>query len=269
MSGSTEATIGAATGSSAPARSATRPPAADPRVADLVKAGKIRLALFLPQYTKDPITGELQGLGMGFIAIEVARALAARLGVAMLVIENPTPPKAVECLKTGASDVAFLGIEPSRAAQVDFSPPVVQFDYTFLVPAGSSIRSASDADRPGIRIAVVQNHASTMALGRKLKDAKLVGEELPDAAFDLLHAETADAFAAPRAQLLDYSIKLPGSRVLDDSYGINNVGIAVTKGEFWTPRLYQRIHRGGQGIGPHCAHHRARRLARISRAALR
>ena len=35
--------------------------AADPRVADLVRAGKLRVALFLPQYTKDPVTGELRG----------------------------------------------------------------------------------------------------------------------------------------------------------------------------------------------------------------
>src|SRR6516225_9017687 len=35
--------------------------ASDPRVADLVRAGKVRVALYLPQYTKDPATGELRG----------------------------------------------------------------------------------------------------------------------------------------------------------------------------------------------------------------
>jgi hypothetical protein len=32
-------------------------------------------------------------------------------------------------------------------------------DYTFLVPAGSSIQHVADADRLGIRIAVVRDHA--------------------------------------------------------------------------------------------------------------
>src|SRR5271154_2569812 len=95
----------------------------DPRVTDLVQSGKIRTALFLPQYTKDAATGELRGLGTGFVAIEIARALAARLGVAMAVIEHPTPPKAAESLATGACDIAFLGIEPSRAAGPRPSPP--------------------------------------------------------------------------------------------------------------------------------------------------
>jgi polar amino acid transport system substrate-binding protein len=204
---------------------------ADPRVADLVQSGKIRAALFLPQYTKDPVTGELRGLGMGYVAIELLRALAARLGIEMHVIENPTPPKAVECLKTNACDVAFLGIEPARAAEVDFSPPVVAFDYTYLVPMGSAIRSVADIDRSAVRIAMVSNHASSLALIRTVKRAKLVGAEMPDTAFEMLRAGHADAFAAPREQLLDYSAKLPGSRVLEDSYGINLVGMAVPKGE--------------------------------------
>ena len=113
------------------------------------------------------------------------------------MIEHPTPAKAVECLKTSAGDVAFMGIEPSRAAELDFSPPAFQFDYTYLVPAGSSIHSAADADRPGLRIAVAHNHASSLALSRMVKHAELIGAELPDTAFDLLRAGNADAFALP------------------------------------------------------------------------
>lgn len=205
-------------------------PATDPRAADLVQAGKIRAALFLPQYAKDPATGELRGLGMGFVALELTRAIATRLDVEMIVIENPTPPKAVECIKTGAGDIGFLGIEPSRAAQIDFSPPVVQFDFSVLLPGGASIHSIADIDRPGIRIAVVRNHASTMALGHIVKHAELIGSDLPDDAFGLLRAGSVDALAAPRDQLIEWSAQLPDSRVIEQGYGTNSVGIAVTKG---------------------------------------
>jgi polar amino acid transport system substrate-binding protein len=205
--------------------------AADPRVADLVQAGKIRLAVFLPQYNKDPATGEIRGVGTGFVAAELVRALAARIGIAMQVDGYPTPSKAVECLKARECDVAFMGIEPSRAGEVDFTPPVVQFDYTFLVPAGSPIRSANDADQPGIRIAVVRNHASTLTLTRLAKHAELVGADVPDAAFDLLRSGAVHVFAAPREPLMDFAATLPGSRVLKDAYGVNNIGVAITKGE--------------------------------------
>jgi polar amino acid transport system substrate-binding protein len=53
---------------------------------------------------------------------------------------------------------------------------------------------------------------------------------LPDAAFELFTAGQVDAFALPRDHLLEYSGKLPGSRVLTDSYGVNRVAMAVPKG---------------------------------------
>jgi polar amino acid transport system substrate-binding protein len=204
---------------------------ADPRVADLAQAGNIRVAIFLPQYTRDSATGALRGIGMGFVAMEMGRALAGRLGVELVLVENPTPVTAAQALKSGACDLACLGIDPVRTAELDFSPAVVQFDYTLLVPAGSTIRSFADADRAGRRIAVVLNHASTFALKRTAKHAELVGTELPDAAFDLLREGSVEAFAAPREQLLDYSDRLPGSRVLELGYGINNAGFAIRKGQ--------------------------------------
>jgi ABC-type amino acid transport substrate-binding protein len=204
--------------------------AADPRIADLVQAGQIRLAIFLPQFNKDPATGEIRGVGTGFVATELARALAARVGVELQILGYPTPLKAVEGLKARECDLALMGIEPSRVGEVDFTPAVVQFDYTFLVPAGAGIASVKDADRPGIRIAVVRNHASTMTLTRMVKHAELVGADLPDEAFDLLRSGKTQLFAAPREVLMEYAATLPGSRVMEDAYGVNNIGVAITKG---------------------------------------
>src|SRR5262249_61773438 len=126
------------------------------------KPGKFLVVLFHPQHAKDSTTCELRGIGTGAVAIDIAHALATRMGVAIELVGYPTPPAAVECLKNAACDLAFMGIEPSRLGEVDFSPAVVEFDYTYLVPADSTIRSAPDTDRPGIRVAVVNKHASTL-----------------------------------------------------------------------------------------------------------
>ncbi len=106
---------------------------ADPRIADLAQDGEIRLGMFLPQYAKDTTTGEPRGVGPGVVMLEIARALAARLGVKLSIVELPTPRSALDCIKDGGCEFAFLGIEPSRAAEVDFTPAVFQFDYSFLV----------------------------------------------------------------------------------------------------------------------------------------
>lgn len=204
----------------------------DPRIADLVRAGKVRAALFLPQYTTDPISGQLRGAAGGIVMIALARAFASRLGVELLLVGHPTPLKATECLKTDACDVALgMGIDPTRETEVDFSPPFMELDFTYLVQSGSSIRSVADADRPGVRIAAVRNHASTLALSRILKHAELVYADTPDATFDLLRAGHADALAQARPVLMDYSMQLPGSRVLQERYGAYLLAMALRKGK--------------------------------------
>jgi polar amino acid transport system substrate-binding protein len=196
----------------------------DPRIEDLVRAGKVRIAVFPPEYTKDPSTGELRGW-----AVDLARALAARIGIENKLIEYPSPQPVLDDVKSGALDVAFLTMDPSWRTQVDFSPPLIQFDYTYLIPPNSPIRGIVDADQSGVRIAVVRNHASTLALSRILKNAELVSAEIPDAAFDLLRTGGADAFASVRPNLVTCLSKLPGSRVLDDRYGSNVLCMVVPK----------------------------------------
>jgi polar amino acid transport system substrate-binding protein len=133
-------------------------------------------------------------------------------------------------LQDGACDVAFLGIEPSRVAVVDFSPALFQFDYSLLVPVGSTIGSLEDTDQAGRRIGLVDGHASALALRRIVKQAELIGVELPESAFDLLRDQIVDALAFPRDQLIAFAERLPGARVLAKGYGVNRVGMAVAKG---------------------------------------
>ena len=200
---------------------------ADQRVADLVRAGKIRIGVFPSfQYSKDLVTGEQRG-----IAIGIARAVAARLGLSeVMTVEYPTPPQVIECIKTGGCDVGFMLIDPTRATEVDFTPPFVRSDYTYLLPANSPMRAAADVDRPGIRIAAVRGHASTAALVRVIKQANPVYADTYESAIDLLRSGNADAFASIREMVLRYAPQLSGSRVLEDSYQSNLAGIAVPKG---------------------------------------
>ena len=204
-------------------------PVPDPRVADLVQARKIRVGMHSVMYTKDPQTGEFKAASTGIILLDIARALGARIGVEVVPVGYPTIPEMLTCITAGACDMGFMGPDPSRGG-VDFSPPILQLDYTFLVPAGSSIQRIADADRPGVRIAVVRDHASTLTLSRAFKHAQLIYAPTPEPTFELLRTGQVDAFASIRAVLVAYSLKLPGSRVLEDRYGANLLGMVVPKG---------------------------------------
>ncbi len=201
---------------------------ADPRVADLLRAGKVRVGVGVvaPHWAvKDAATGELRGL-----AIDLARAFAARLGLELVLVAYPSPPSILEGLKSDAWDVGFLAIDPSRAAVVDFSHPYLQIDATYLVPAGSSIRNVSDADRSGIRIAVTRKSVEEIILSRMLKRAELRAVETISAGLELVRAGNADVLAAPRPALLQSSVRIPDSRVLEDRFHAALAAMAVPKG---------------------------------------
>jgi len=202
---------------------------ADPRVADLIRVGKLRagIGVVAPHWAvKDPQTGELRG-----VAVDIARALARRIGIELVAVEYPSPPAVLGGLKDSAWDVGFLATDPSRAAVVDFSPPYLQIDATYLVPDGSSIRNVADADQPGVRIAVTRKSVEEIVLSRSLKHAELRGVDTISAGFDLLRAGNADVLAAPRPALQALSARLPGSHVLEDRFHAAFGAMAVPKGQ--------------------------------------
>jgi polar amino acid transport system substrate-binding protein len=155
--------------------------------------------------------------------------LTTKIGVDFQLIGYSTPPGAMNALKAAECDIGFFGIDPSRATEIDFSPPLVQADFTYLVPTGSPIRRSEDVDRPDVTVAVVRNHSSTNALSRTLKQAKLIFGETPEETLDLLRNERADAMASVRTALLEFSFHLPGSHVLEDGYGELRLAIAMPK----------------------------------------
>ena len=163
--------------------------------------------------------------------VETARAYAAQVGVPLVIVEHATPPQAIACLKAGSCDQLFLPLD-ARAAEIgDFSNPVFQFDYTLMAPAGSPIAKVADADRRGIRIAAVRNHASTNELVHQMKEAEFVYAETPEQTFALVRDGQADVMASTRLVLLEFSAKLAGARVLADRYGANINRMVVPKGK--------------------------------------
>jgi polar amino acid transport system substrate-binding protein len=198
----------------------------DPRITDIARSGALRLALFPSFFYREDPSGEPHGVG-----IEIARALADRIGVALQATEYPSPPKVVEALAAGAADVALLGIDPVRGREVDFSPPLLVAEFTYLVPENSAAQTIADADRPCVRIALVRHHAMDTALRGKLSHAQPVYAETPDAAFEMFRQSHAEVLAGIRPGLLMYAGKMPGTRVLDDQYGRNVIALAVKKGE--------------------------------------
>jgi len=196
---------------------------------ELTPTGKLRVGLILSNQvlvSKDPATGELRG-----VTVSLGKALAARLGVPFDPVGYANPAALVRSFGTNAWDIAFLAYDPERARDVDFSPPYMEVDNSYLVPANSKVQSVETADRPGVKIAVPERSAPDLFLSRTLKSAQIL--RVPggiDAALDVLGSGRADAYAENAHMLTGYAEKFPGSRVLEGRYTVIRHAIATPKG---------------------------------------
>jgi polar amino acid transport system substrate-binding protein len=149
------------------------------------------------------------------IAPDLARELARRLGLPIEYVKFDAAGKLADAVKAGTWDVAFLGAEPTRANEIAFSAAYLEIPVTFLVPAGSPIRSIADVDREGVRVSVSEKSAYDLYLTRTLKRAKLVRAPGIDASYDCFIAQKLEALAGLKPRLVQDAAKLAGSRILD------------------------------------------------------
>jgi polar amino acid transport system substrate-binding protein len=174
---------------------------------------------------KDPVTGESRG-----VAIDLTRELGRRLGVPVELVAYQSIGTMVDGAKAGAWDIAFLGSDPARAAEIAFTAAYVELEATYLVRAGSPLRAAADADREGVRVAAPARANYELFLSRSLTRAQLVRTQDAAAAFDLLASGEVEALAGLTQALVGLNAKLPGSRLLDGRFMAVQQSIGTPKG---------------------------------------
>ena len=163
----------------------------------------------------------------------IARTLAERLHLPLDLIPFNSAGNVFDALDKGQWDLAFLAVEPERATKIDFSPPYVFIDGTYLVRNSSAYQGVADLDRPGAKIVVGRGAAYDLFLSRTLKQAELVrAPTSPDAISLFLNDKTGtlDAAAGVRQALVDASRGRSDVRVLADRYARIDQAIAVPQG---------------------------------------
>jgi len=135
-------------------------------IAQLAPSGELRAAInmsnFLLVTGKTP-TGDPDG-----VSPDMARAVASELGVPLSLIQYESPGKVADASVRDEWDIGNIGAEPQRAQTIAFSAAYCEIEATYLVPAGSTIQSIHDVDKPGVRIAVAGRAAYGLWLGKNL-----------------------------------------------------------------------------------------------------
>lgn len=165
------------------------------------------------------------------VSADLATELAKRLGVPLEFITFTAAGKAFEAAKENKVDILFIAIDPSRA-DVEFSPPYVLIEGTYMVRETSPLKSVDDVDRPGIRVAVGLASAYDPYLTRTLKSATVVRASKGGCCemIELFLAQNLEVVAGVRQQLEGFARSHTGLRIMPGRFQEIRQAMATPKG---------------------------------------
>jgi polar amino acid transport system substrate-binding protein len=205
---------------------------ADPASADalgdeIAPTGKLRVAIAISPaggafWSTRNESGDYAG-----VPVDLGKEMAAQLGVSVEYVVHQNSGQIVDAVSKGSWDVTFLPKDPEREARMSFGPTYEVAEATYIVKAGSSATNFQTLDQPGVKVAAVNNTTTMRGAVAHLKNAKVTGYQTYDEIFGLLKSGEVDAFALSRDQLNAMAKKIPGTRVLDETFKQTVTAMAV------------------------------------------
>jgi polar amino acid transport system substrate-binding protein len=172
----------------------------------------------------DPATGRAHG-----VSVDLAQALADRLGVPLETIEFPAATKSVDAVAGGAADVGFFAIDPLRGAEIAFTDAYLLIEGAWLVRGDSPCTINEDVDREGTTVVVGKGSAYDLFLTRELKHAAFVRVPTAVEVVQALRARQADAAGGIRQYLVEVADRTPGLRVLPGRFMVIRQAMGVAR----------------------------------------
>ena len=199
----------------------------DKAKAELAPTGILRAGINLSNFllvTGRSATGDPEG-----VAPDMAREIAAALGVPVKYVPFKSPGELGDQAGKDIWDIGLIGAEPQRAEKIAFSAAYVEIEATYMVPEGSAIKSVAEVDRKGVRIAVSARSAYDLWLVNNIKHATLVQVSGLDAAYEKFMSDRLEVLAGLRPGLLKDVAKAPGLKILDGKFTAVQQAVGTAK----------------------------------------
>lgn len=195
--------------------------------AELAPTGVLRAAINMSNFLL--VTGRTAEGDPDGVSPDMAREIARRLGVQVRLIAFKSPGELGDQAGNDVWDIGNIGAEPQRAKTIAFTNAYCEIEATYLVPAGSPIKSIAEVDRPGVRIAVTGRSAYGLWLENNIKQATLVRSDTLDSSFEDFVNQKLEALAGLRPRLITDVLKVPGGRILEGKFSSVQQAVGTPK----------------------------------------
>ena len=193
----------------------------------IAPTGKLRVAIGISPAGGAYWSTRKESGGYAGVPVDLGKEMAAQLGVPVEYVTYPNSGQIVDAVGKGTWDVTFLPKDPEREGRMSFGPIYEVADATYIVKAGSTVKDFATLDQPGVKVAAVNDTTTMRGAIAHLKNARVSGYQTYDEIFNLLKNGEIDAFALSRDQLNDMAKKIPGTRVLDETFKQTVTAVAV------------------------------------------
>ena len=196
-------------------------------IAELTPTGVLRAGINMSNFLL--VTGKTASGDPTGVSPDMAAAVAERLGAPLKLIAYKSPGELGDQAGANIWDIGNIGAEPQRAQTIAFTAAYAEIESTYLVPAGSPIKSIADVDKPGIRISVTGRSAYGLWLENNIKHATLVRTDTLDSSLDQFLSQKLEVLAGLRPRLLTDVEKVPGGRILDGQFSAVQQAVGTPK----------------------------------------
>jgi polar amino acid transport system substrate-binding protein len=203
------------------------PASADALKDEIAPTGKLRVAIGISPAGGAFWSTKNAAGGYAGVPVDLGKEMAAQLGVPVEYVAYQNSGQITDAASSGAWDVTFLPKDAERETRMSFGPIYEVADATYIVKAGSTATNFATLDQPGVKVAAVNNTTTMRGAIAHLKHARVTGYQTYDAIFGLLKNGEIDAFALSRDQLNAMARKIPGTRVLDETFKQTVTAVAV------------------------------------------
>src|SRR5712672_3524960 len=203
------------------------PASADPLRDEIAPTGKLRVAIAISPAGGAFWSTRTESGGYAGVPVDLGKEMASQLGVPVEYVVHNNSGQITDAASKGSWDVTFLPKDPEREARMSFGPLYEVADATYIVKPGSTATDFATLDQPGVKVAAVNNTTTMRGAIAHLKNAKVMGYQTYDEIFGLLKSGEVDAFALSRDQLNAMAKKIPGTRVLDETFKQTVTAVAV------------------------------------------
>jgi polar amino acid transport system substrate-binding protein len=195
---------------------------------EIAPRGKLRVGML--GYNPALVTRKADG-SIGGVSVNLGKFIAERLGLPLEPVVYANPESGVQSYDKDEWDVMIGPRGPAVEQKADFGPDLLLVDNVYVAAPGRDFVDADQVDKPGVKIAVVQNAVPDQFLSRALKFAELVRVSAPiEVAVQTLRSGKADVFASSGQYARAVAAGVPNAKIIPGAFLSVHMAVALRKG---------------------------------------